>query len=121
MSSATLAASASPHSVGDEVQRDIDARRDAGTRCDRAIHHEDPVVDHLRLRRERAQRGQQLVVRRAAPARRAAPRAPRAACPSRSSPGDVLRSSQQRIAEHAVQPARGGRLAGVTSLRCSVG
>ena len=33
--------------LGDEMQRDIDPRRDAGAGRDRTVHHEDAVVDHL--------------------------------------------------------------------------
>ena len=112
-----------PALLGDEVQRDIDPRRDAGTRCDRAIHARRPGC------RSPSPAAPAPAARAAArgascsAGRRAVPRAPRAACPSRSSPGDALRSSSRSESpRRAVQPARGGRdFAGVTWPRCSVG
>jgi hypothetical protein len=88
--------------LGNEVQGDIDPRRDSGTRRKRAIHHEHPVVDHLRVRRQRTQRVEQLVMRRAAPA------------------GEQPRTRSER-ASHLFSQRAVVVIAGVTSLRCSVG
>ncbi len=42
--------------LGDQMQREVDARGDAGARGERPVDHEDAVVDHLRPRRQSAQR-----------------------------------------------------------------
>ena len=49
--------------LADQVQREIDARGDARTRCELSIHDEHAVGDHLRTRREHSQRIEQLVMR----------------------------------------------------------
>ena len=49
----------------DEMQGEIDARRYSRTRCERAIHDEQTVIDHVRTRRECSQRAEQLMMRRA--------------------------------------------------------
>ena len=55
--------------LGDQVQREVDARGDAGAGRDRPVDDEHAVVDHLRLGRQGAQLRQQLVVRGAAAVR----------------------------------------------------
>ena len=106
MSSATLAASASPHSPAMRCSATSMPGRDAGARGKRAIDHEDPVLDHRRLRRQCAQRAQQLVVRGAAPAaEQPGPRGEQRARADRHQ-AMVARRRAQRLAETRAQPAR---------------
>ena len=121
MSSATLAASASPHSSAMRCSATSIPAVMPALDASGPSTHEDPVVDHLRLRRQRPQRVQQLVVRRAAPAveQARARREQRARADRHQAMLPEFPRSESRSALFSQRAVAG--LAGVTSPRCSVG